>query len=179
MTELVIKDKNGNINVRYKTDIIEDNATFTVMEVVGLSEAETVIGLAFPQNVTSLSVLEDFCVANNLALDLIPVDSTGDPVKVLVATGTITDLAATAAAIGGNDTILLTPEVLLHTGGNGKVTWTVDAGTTDPLPAGLLLSAEGVVGGTPTEIVTNSVTFLVTDAFGQTDTVVVVITIAA
>jgi Protein of unknown function (DUF1566)/Putative Ig domain/Carboxypeptidase regulatory-like domain/Glucodextranase, domain B/Purple acid Phosphatase, N-terminal domain len=66
---------------------------------------------------------------------------------------------------------------LTATGGKTAYTWSVSSGT---LPAGLtLVASTGVISGTPTTVVTSSVTFKVTDANAKTATKALSITINA
>jgi hypothetical protein len=58
-------------------------------------------------------------------------------------------------------------ETLLATGGIGALTWTVPPGS---LPAGLSLSPDGVISGTPTAAGTENFTVTVTDSLSQSDT---------
>ena len=62
----------------------------------------------------------------------------------------------------------IAPVVLSATGGRGNLTYAVAPGT--PLPAGLVLTEEGILSGTPTDI-TNGQVFvkvIISDAMGET-----------
>lgn len=66
-------------------------------------------------------------------------------------------------------------QALAAAGGNGSYTWTVDSGA---LPAGLSLSATGVISGTPTATGGSNFTVRATDGVGVTGTQAYALTIA-
>ncbi|HHQ14788.1 MAG TPA: hypothetical protein ENK16_07140, partial [Chromatiales bacterium] len=59
------------------------------------------------------------------------------------------------------------PQTLTATGGQPPYSWTLVAGA---LPAGMTLSPDGVISGTPTIVTTASFTVQVTDSLSQTAT---------
>lgn len=81
-------------------------------------------------------------------------------------------------APGGTDGVVKVPYSLglAATGGTGNDTWTVASGS---LPAGLSLSATGLIGGTPTQVslTGNTVTLHVQDSGNPAQTATVTITI--
>jgi large repetitive protein len=83
--------------------------------------------------------------------------------SIVVGTGvTITTTTLPAGTFGR-----VYSQTLAATGGTTPYTWTLSA---DTLPAGLTLSAGGVISGTPTGTGTSSFTVQVTDAASRTDT---------
>lgn len=68
------------------------------------------------------------------------------------------------------------PVQLMAAGGTGPYTWAVTAGT---LPAGLTLSAEGELTGTPSAVGSSEVTFTATDDEGDTASADATITVTA
>ena len=58
-------------------------------------------------------------------------------------------------------------QTLTASGGVGALTWTVTGGS---LPAGLSLSPDGIISGTPTAAGTANFTVRVADSLGQSDT---------
>ena len=83
-------------------------------------------------------------------------------------------LAITTTALAGGTTGFFYSQTLVATGGTGTYAWTVNAGT---LPAGMTLSAAGVLSGIPTTIATSSFTVQVTSgALTATQALSVVVT---
>jgi hypothetical protein len=58
-------------------------------------------------------------------------------------------------------------QTLQATGGLGALTWSL---TGESLPAGLTLSSDGTISGTPATVQNSNFTVTVTDTFGQSDT---------
>lgn len=173
MTILVFTNSNGQLNVQYKVDLINTNSdNLTVMEVVGLSDAEVVAGINFAQLNYTLTSFKQFATANNLILKKVDQEST----STLINQGTALNITSvTGDLAGGTDDTPYVAETLVAVGGNAPYTWTISAGA---LPAGMTLSSAGVISGTPTAAGVANFTVRVTDAFGVTDTQALAITIS-
>jgi hypothetical protein len=83
--------------------------------------------------------------------------------------------AVTTSSLPDGTTGTAYSQTLAATGGTSPYTWSLAAGT---LPAGLALSAAGVISGTPTEAGTSSFTVQVTDAASASGTKALSITIS-
>jgi hypothetical protein len=76
MKTLVLKNADETIRVEYKVDIMDGAENFTVMEIVGMSDAEVALGLDFQCLATNLQSFKTFATANNLALEEIDINPT-------------------------------------------------------------------------------------------------------
>jgi hypothetical protein len=85
-------------------------------------------------------------------------------------------LSITTASLPSGTVGVAYSQTLAGTGGTTPYTWSISAGT---LPAGLTLSAAGVLSGTPTAAGTSSFTIKVTDAVGTASTKAFSLTITA
>jgi len=73
MKTLVFRNTSNTLRVEYKVDLISnDSDNFTVMEVVGLDDAEERFGLQFSQINNDLTTFKQFAIDNNLILESIP-----------------------------------------------------------------------------------------------------------
>ena len=82
MTVTLLLTNKTTVNVSYLTDL-EDGATagnFTIMDIQGLSDAETSLGLDFQQVESDIATFKTFATANHLAL--IRIDNKGREVLV-------------------------------------------------------------------------------------------------
>ena len=95
-----------------------------------------------------------------------------EPVSLTVIPGPSLSLPAPPA--GWTHTVY--SDTLTESGGTSPFTWSVSSGS---LPAGISLSADGNLTGTPTATGTSSFTVKVTDANGQSATQAISITISA
>jgi large repetitive protein len=95
-----------------------------------------------------------------------------EPVSLTVIPGPSLSFAAPPA--GWTHTVY--SDTLTESGGTAPFTWSVSSGS---LPAGISLSADGNLTGTPTAVGTSSFTVKVTDANGQSATQATSISIAA
>lgn len=103
MKSLIFKNVNGNLNVEFKVDMLGSNeGNITVMDVVGLDDAEEVLGINFPKQSTDFTTLKTFAEDNNLILtEITNADAPtthvalGTPLAVVTVNG---DLGAGVAA---------------------------------------------------------------------------------
>ena len=79
LTTLILTD-NGTVSVEYKTDLPAGATVgnFTVMDILGLNDAEKHLGLDFKQLPYSIQDFIDFAETNNLAL--LRVDNDGQEI---------------------------------------------------------------------------------------------------
>jgi len=91
MQTFILRNPGNTLLVQYKTDRIDANENFTVMEVLGADEAEIRFGVDLRQQVTSLAELE--ALASNLALILEVVD--GDTKTQLADNSVALDITTT------------------------------------------------------------------------------------
>ena len=89
---------------------------------------------------------------------------------------TVTSFAITTSSLPAGVIDVAYSTTLAAAGGSGGLTWSLASGT---LPAGLDLSAGGVLSGTPTAGGTANLTFKVTDGTGATATRVLALTVSA
>ena len=76
MNTLVISD-DVNVKVEYKTDIMRGtplSGNFTVLDVIGLNDAETALGINFRKLTYDIATFKAFCQAHNLKLTRIDGD---------------------------------------------------------------------------------------------------------
>ena len=95
---------------------------------------------------------------------------------VTLIVNALTPTITTSALPNGSVGTVYTAPALAATGGTPPYTWTVSSGS---LPAGLSLSADGVVSGTPTAAGTSNFTVQVKDSLSQTATKALSITVVA
>jgi Putative Ig domain/IPT/TIG domain len=95
-----------------------------------------------------------------------------EPVSLTVIAGPSLNFATPPA--GYTHTVY--SDTLTESGGTGPFTWSVSSGS---LPAGISLSADGTLSGTPAATGTSSFTVKVTDANGQTATQATSLTVKA
>lgn len=164
MKTIVLKSTNNQYRVEIKTDLLTNSGAFTVMEIVGKSDAEVVAGMNIREVATSFEAVKAFAQTNNLLMDIIDV-SKGTTTAV-VNSVTALSMTSTGALAGGTDGTPYNQPIVV-VGGNGPFTFEVTAGD---LPSGLFLSAKtGKITGTPDTVENPTFTVTVTDAFGQTD----------
>ncbi|MGN6694786.1 MAG: putative Ig domain-containing protein [Aquihabitans sp.] len=89
---------------------------------------------------------------------------------------TVTSFAITTSSLPAGVIDVPYSTTLAAAGGSGSLTWSLQSGT---LPAGLSLSAAGVISGTPTAGATANLTIKVTDGTGATATRALSLTISA
>ena len=88
----------------------------------------------------------------------------------------VSTLAVTTATLPGATAGTAYSTMLTATGGTAPYTWSIPSGT---LPAGLTLSAAGVISGTPAAAATSSFTVQVTDSASHTATAALSIVVSA
>jgi hypothetical protein len=96
------------------------------------------------------------------------------PLSITVTTAlTITTTSITACRVNRSCS-----RPLAASGGTSPYSWSLDTGS-EPLPAGLTLSAAGVISGTPTVIGATAPTFRVQDSAGRSAAKKLTITITS
>jgi len=101
MRNLILRNTGNTLRVEYKVDMLTDTQeNFTIMETIGLSDAEAIEGLDFRELTDSLSSFKTFATNNNLILDLI--DVSGNATTELIGSPTALDISDSGALTAGS-----------------------------------------------------------------------------
>ena len=178
MKTLKYTNANQALDVEYLVDLIGDNDMLTVYDIhqyvngvkqEGLNgdayflemfdKDEQVVNDDNSRTKHTLVRFTDLAVDNNLNLE---VYEDGEDVETLNSL-TALDITTTTLAAGTGGVAY--EETLEAEGGNAPYVWTTES----TLPAGITLSTDGVLSGTPTETGTFTLTITVTDFLGVTN----------
>jgi hypothetical protein len=177
MKTLKYTNANQALDVEYLVDLIGDNDMLTVYDIhqyVDGVKQEGLNGDAYflemfdkdeqvvnSDNTRTKHTLTRFiakAVDKNLNLSVYE-DGEG-----VVSLNSLTALAVTTTTLAAGNSGVAYSETLEAESGNEPYVWTTES----TLPAGITLSTDGVLSGTPTETGTFTLTIIVTDFFGVT-----------
>lgn len=175
MKTLKYTNANGTLDVEYLVDLIGDNDMMTVYQVcqyvdgvkqVNMNGTAVTFGMPdkYEQTVNTdntrtkytLKEFEQLAVDKNLTLEIY------EDGEDMVTSNTLTSLAWVTAALDAGTSGAAYEFELDVEGGNSPYIFSTES----TLPAGIELSADGVLSGTPTEDGTFTLTITVTDQFG-------------
>lgn len=178
MKTLKYYNANKAIDIEYLTDLIDGNEELTIYQAtqivdgvaqVGINGTAETFGMIDVVDEFTLTEMKTLATDKNLTLEIYEED------EDMIELNALTALNITTASIdGGNDTVAYEFTFAVE-GGNEPYIWTTES----TLPAGITLSTEGVLSGTPTETGTFSLDIVVTDQFGVTDTLTADLVISA
>jgi len=73
-TSLIFTDYNSTYKVEFKTNLLGTNDSFTVVEVVGLDDAEIKLGMNFRRLAYTVEAFKTFAAANGLKLQKLDIN---------------------------------------------------------------------------------------------------------
>ena len=169
MKTLKYTNANKAIDVEYLTDLIGSNEEFTTYQVkqivdgveqVGMNATAIIFGMPDKIQEFNLTYMKTLATDKNLTLTVLDTQAGS---STTLSSLTALNITTTAIDAGTN----ATPYTFTFAveGGNSPYVWS----TASTLPTGVTLSTAGVLSGTPTETGTFSLTVVVTDQFGVTD----------
>ena len=166
MKTISLFSTNGQFKVDLKVDLLDNSERFTIMDIIGRSDAEVQAGIDLQALPNEVEEIATYATTHNLLMDII--DNSGAVGGIINKVASVTALSVTTAGAmtGGNDTVFYSEQVVA-VGGNGQLTYSVSGGS---LPSGLTLnSVSGIISGTPDTVENPTFEITVVDGFGQSD----------